>query len=472
MRISLANCAARSTINLVYFGSDAYSLAHLRSLREYAVCGDFPTLHVKHVVTANDRTPVAHYCKDVNYTYSTWPRHISSSADDLVLRLQDMISSCKPVNLLGLIVSFGRRLPPKLISAFPHGCINIHPSLLPRWRGPCPLFHTLLAGDRVTGITIIRLTSDEHALDSGPVLYQRSLRLQPELLTTGQLAQHLIPHSIEAMYEVLRNPDYISLDYTPPTQTDITNRTGLTNCHASHLTPEMSHIAWEQQSASDIVRLWHAFEGTAISLRTQMSIPRTVDRKDTCAQLYLSGHAPVVVPNVVDQPATILQTEIGSHLHEAAYLLATLPDSFPHGGLVYLRSQWNPSHHLLPFAFVSCKPESELSQQSESQRSWLAISSVKVRWPGSSRPELRLLTALDLFNGYLKELPSLRLSDPHCVPQGCHLFNGFSSAINPFWPPPKPWTILTEPILLPGSIVHKSSVPFAHSVDYRTYSDG
>ncbi|KAF7231933.1 hypothetical protein EG68_10074 [Paragonimus skrjabini miyazakii] len=472
MRISFANCTARSTINLVYFGSDAYSLAHLRSLRECAACGDFPTLYVKHVVTANDRTPVAHYCKDVNYTYSTWPRHIASTADDLVLRIQDIISSCKPVNLLGLVVSFGRRLPPRLISAFPHGCINIHPSLLPRWRGPCPLFHTLLAGDRVTGITVIRLTSDEHALDSGPVLYQRSLRLLPELLTTGQLAQYLIPHSIEAMYEVLRNPEYISLDYTPSTQKEITNRTGLTNCHAPHLTPEMSHIDWEQQSACDIIRLWNAFEGTAISLRTQMLIPRTVNREDTCAQLYLSGHAPMVVPSVVNHPATILQTEIDSQLHEAAYLLAAIPDSFPHGGLVYLRSQWNPSHHLLPFALVSCKPESEVAQHSESKRSWLAISSVKVRWLGSSRPELRLLTAIDLFNGYLKELPSLRLSDPHCVPQGCHMFNGFSSLTNPFWPPPKPWTVLTEPVLLPRNIVHKSCAPLIHTVDCRKYSDG
>ncbi|KAF6771106.1 hypothetical protein AHF37_10649 [Paragonimus kellicotti] len=149
-----------------------------------------------------------------------------------------------------------------------------------------------------------------------------------------------------------------------------------------------------------------------------------------------------------------------------------MPDSLPHGGVVYLRSQWNPSHHLLPFAFVSCKPESELSSQSESQRSWLAVSSVKVRWPGSSRPEFRLLTAIDLFNGYLKELPPLRLPDPHRVPQGCHMFNGFSSLTNPFWPPPKPWTVLTEPVLLSGSIVQKSCVPLIHTVDCRSYSDG
>ncbi|XP_048471975.1 methionyl-tRNA formyltransferase, mitochondrial isoform X5 [Rhincodon typus] len=58
---------------------------------------------------------------------------------------------------VGIIVSFGNLLSETLIQQFPYGILNLHPSLLPRWRGPAPIFHTLIHGDQVTGVTIIQI---------------------------------------------------------------------------------------------------------------------------------------------------------------------------------------------------------------------------------------------------------------------------------------------------------------------------
>jgi len=70
--------------------------------------------------------------------------------------------------------AYGLILPVPVLDLAPHGALNVHASLLPRWRGAAPIQRALLAGDRETGITIIRM---EAGLDTGPILAQRSLAI-------------------------------------------------------------------------------------------------------------------------------------------------------------------------------------------------------------------------------------------------------------------------------------------------------
>jgi methionyl-tRNA formyltransferase len=71
-----------------------------------------------------------------------------------------------------VVAAYGLILPRSVIEAFPHGCINIHASLLPRWRGAAPIQHALLAGDGETGISIMRM---DEGLDTGPVYLLESI---------------------------------------------------------------------------------------------------------------------------------------------------------------------------------------------------------------------------------------------------------------------------------------------------------
>jgi methionyl-tRNA formyltransferase len=73
--------------------------------------------------------------------------------------------------------AYGLLLPQTILDLAPHGALNVHASLLPRWRGAAPIQRALLAGDRETGITIIRMDA---GLDTGPVLAQRALAIRDE----------------------------------------------------------------------------------------------------------------------------------------------------------------------------------------------------------------------------------------------------------------------------------------------------
>ena len=86
-----------------------------------------------------------------------------------------------------VVAAYGRILPGPLLHAAPRGAINVHASLLPRWRGAAPIQRALLAGDAVTGATIMQM---EESLDTGPILLQASLAIAAED-TTGTLHDKL-----------------------------------------------------------------------------------------------------------------------------------------------------------------------------------------------------------------------------------------------------------------------------------------
>jgi methionyl-tRNA formyltransferase len=98
-----------------------------------------------------------------------------------------------------VVVAFGALLPPEMLSMPPLGCINIHASLLPRWRGAAPIQRALLAGDGETGVTIMQM---DEGLDSGPILLQRRLAIRPDH-TGGTLHDELATLGADALIETL-----------------------------------------------------------------------------------------------------------------------------------------------------------------------------------------------------------------------------------------------------------------------------
>ena len=87
---------------------------------------------------------------------------------------------------LGLVVAYGLILPRAILDAPTHGCLNVHASLLPHWRGAAPIQRAILAGDSVTGVTIMRM---EEGLDTGPML--ATARVPIEDKTAGELTDEL-----------------------------------------------------------------------------------------------------------------------------------------------------------------------------------------------------------------------------------------------------------------------------------------
>ena len=81
-----------------------------------------------------------------------------------------------PANL-AILLSYGTMIPLEILDSFPLGIINIHPSLLPKYRGPSPVQTTLLNGDKETGVSIMLLAKE---MDAGPIIVQEKIDIEPE----------------------------------------------------------------------------------------------------------------------------------------------------------------------------------------------------------------------------------------------------------------------------------------------------
>ncbi len=111
-----------------------------------------------------------------------------------------------------VVAAFGQILRREVLWMPPHGSINVHASLLPRWRGAAPIQAALLAADEQTGITIMLM---DEGVDTGPILSQQALPIGPDD-TTGSLAGQLSALGVGLLLETL--PDYLSGDIQPRPQ--------------------------------------------------------------------------------------------------------------------------------------------------------------------------------------------------------------------------------------------------------------
>jgi methionyl-tRNA formyltransferase len=104
----------------------------------------------------------------------------------------------------GVVAAYGLILPKPILDAPKNGCVNVHASLLPRWRGAAPIQRAILAGDQLSGVTIMKM---DEGLDTGPMLLKRELDIRGK--NAGQVTGEIANLGAEALVEWLGSP-------TPP----------------------------------------------------------------------------------------------------------------------------------------------------------------------------------------------------------------------------------------------------------------
>ncbi|MEP2615039.1 methionyl-tRNA formyltransferase, partial [Marinobacter alexandrii] len=158
-----------------------------------------------------------------------------------------------------IVAAYGLILPKAVLDIPTHGCLNIHASLLPRWRGAAPIHRALAAGDQETGITIMQM---DEGLDTGAMLLKSITAIAPTD-TGGSLHDRLADQGGEAIVEALRLLEKGEL--AGEAQNDDFA------CYAHKLVKDEGHIDWTR-NAADIERLVRAFNpwpGTYTDLDTQ-----------------------------------------------------------------------------------------------------------------------------------------------------------------------------------------------------------
>ncbi len=113
-----------------------------------------------------------------------------------------------------VVAAFGQILRSEVLNLPAHGCINVHASLLPRWRGAAPIQACLINGDRETGVTIMKMDA---GIDTGPLLNQKTTAIGPDE-TAGDLADRLAQLGAELLIETL--PGYLEGYFQPMRQDD------------------------------------------------------------------------------------------------------------------------------------------------------------------------------------------------------------------------------------------------------------
>ena len=133
-----------------------------------------------------------------------------------------------------IVVAYGLLLPKAILEAPRFGCFNGHASLLPRWRGAAPIQRAIMAGDKKTGMMIMKM---DEGLDTGPVALSKSINIAPDM-TAGELYDELEKIAAPLMVEAMEKLEQGDLTLTPQKSEGAT--------YAKKITKDETRIDWSK----------------------------------------------------------------------------------------------------------------------------------------------------------------------------------------------------------------------------------
>lgn len=167
------HCFFNMKQNIIFFGSGSYTIPVVKKLLDH---------NLKAVATSDKSGPLVAFCKQNNI---------------------EIISDLNNYNFenttLGVLASYGKIIPDNIIKRFKNGIINIHPSNLPKYKGPSPIQYTILNGEKTTGVTVIKL---DDQIDHGPILDQKNYDLKGSE-TTKDLLDELFSIGAEMVEKIV-----------------------------------------------------------------------------------------------------------------------------------------------------------------------------------------------------------------------------------------------------------------------------
>ena len=234
---------SKQKLRIMFFGTDQFAVESLskihEELRSSSGCVsrlEVTCLNMKSLVPA-----VTRFAGEHNLNVHIWPpdaEHIKRNFD------------------LGVVASFGKLIPSRIIESFPKGMINVHGSLLPRWRGAAPVIHAIRNGDKKTGVTIMKVKP--HKFDVGEMLAKAETEIQEDI-TRPELTLRLGKMGAELLVEVLKDFDKTNREAIKQDESVMTL--------APLVDKNIAVINWTSMTNHQVYNLWRAV-GDLTKLRT------------------------------------------------------------------------------------------------------------------------------------------------------------------------------------------------------------
>ncbi|CAB4413455.1 unnamed protein product [Rhizophagus irregularis] len=241
------NLNQKQAYQILFFGSDKFSVASLKALINESKNPETFVKSIEVVVPPDKKTGRGY-------------KEITSSQVKIFAQEHDLkIHEAPPKSLegwkiqtptnfdIGVVVSFGYFLTPSILESFSKGALNVHPSLLPKYRGASPIQYAILNNDKITGITIQELHHE--IFDAGKILRQITHDI-PQNSTYITLEYLLATKGAELLIDTLRKFNYYKKNAKEQDASKITK--------APKIKKEMSKIKWSQISAQQLEQLYRA----------------------------------------------------------------------------------------------------------------------------------------------------------------------------------------------------------------------
>ncbi|PSN58275.1 hypothetical protein C0J52_00118 [Blattella germanica] len=254
---------------VLFFGTDEFSLPSLKML--YREVQEGRLIKRLGIVTSlkSKRNPVREFADYNELSMFGWPIYVLPGDFDV-----------------GFVASFGHLIPEQVIGSFPLGMLNVHASLLPRWRGAAPIIYAILNGDTETGVTIMEVKP--HKFDIGDIVCQERCPIYPT--DTGPvLKSRLAEIGANLLFNALEQlPDCLERSIPQPDA-------GIT--YAPRIESSLAQVAWNEMTAIQVFNLHRAlvslyplattWHGLPIKLLEPVLLDRTLAASERSSNSWL-----------------------------------------------------------------------------------------------------------------------------------------------------------------------------------------
>lgn len=227
----------RNSHKVLFFGTDEFSL---------------PTLELLHKESESENG-----CVSELKVCCSQMKHLVSKVKSFSLEHPELQFPSYPPRIedldgfdVGVVASFGHLIPGRIISAFPKGVLNVHGSLLPKWRGAAPVAHALANGDTITGVSIMEIAPKK--FDIGALLAQRSIKIDRYIMHPD-LSCEMAQIGAELMMEVLRDLDHYQRNKILQNDSEAT--------YAPIIDKSVFKINWNEMTSES---LWNHYRGFSL----------------------------------------------------------------------------------------------------------------------------------------------------------------------------------------------------------------